>query len=273
MKNPVSYCLIAAGTLLAIAFPASAATSGWPSASDDCTASHFHVNDLASYAELKEQRLSAASTDSIDPGVNGSIRVHGWNQNDVLVKACVQTAADTESEARALFSQVTIARGPGEIEPDGPSTDQHHYWGVSYEIWLPNKSNLDLRAHNGSIHVEAVNGEIHFRTVNGSVHLADVGGDVNGSTVNGSLDIDLDGNAWNGTGLRAETTNGSVKLNLPEHYSAQLEASTVNGHVRVDFPVTVSGEIGKTMSFQLGSGGPAIRATTVNGSVRISRKA
>lgn len=272
MRSSVFCCLMAATALIGFSIQASAKAPEWRNIGDDCTASNFHVNDLASYAQVKEQHLQAAATDSIDPGQNGSIRVHGWNQADVLVKACIQAAADTESEARTLASQVSIAQGPGQIEPNGPSTDEHRYWNVSYEVWVPNASNLELKANNGSIHVETVQGAIRFQTLNGSVHLADVGGDVDGSTTNGSLTIDLAGNAWNGNGLRAETTNGSVRLNLPEHYSAQVEASTVNGRIKVDFPVTVSGEIGKSMSFQLGSGGPAIHATTVNGSVHIGRR-
>jgi DUF4097 and DUF4098 domain-containing protein YvlB len=272
MRGSVFCCLMAATALLGSSVQASAKAPGWRTVDENCTARNFHVNDLASFAQVKEQHLPAAATDSIDPGPNGSIRVHGWNQSDVLVKACVQAAADTESEAQALASQVSIAQGPGRIEPNGPSHDEQHYWSVSYEVWVPNVSNLELKANNGSIHVETVHGAIRFHTQNGSVHLADVGGDVDGSTTNGSLTIDLAGNAWNGNGLRAETTNGSVHLNLPEHYSAQVEASTVNGRIKVDFPVTVSGEIGNTMSFQLGNGGPAIHATTVNGSVHIGRR-
>lgn len=199
--------------------------------------------------------------------------MHGWNNSDVLVKACIQAAAPTESEARALALQVTIARGAGMIEPSGPRRGEQQYWGVSYEVWVPNTSSLELKANNGSIRVESVHGQIRFHTQNGSVHLDEVGGDVEGSTTNGSLTIDLTGNGWNGTGLRAETTNGSVRLNLPENFSARVEASTVNGRIHVDFPVTISGEIGKSMSFQLGSGGPLIEAKTVNGSVHIARKA
>lgn len=272
MKSRITYLSIAACALFCVTFTAPARAAGWKTASDDCTAGHFHYNDLASYAETKEQRLPAAATESIDPEVNGSIRVHGWNQADVLVKACVQTAAESESEARALSSQVSIAQGAGAIKPSGPSRDDRHYWGVSYEVWLPNASNLQLNAHNGSIHVETVRGEIRFHTVNGSVHLADVAGDVDGSTVNGSLSIDLSGSSWNGAGLNAKTTNGSVNLNLPDNYSANVETSTVNGHVKVDFPVTVSGEIGKNMAFRLGSGGAPIHADTVNGSVHIGRR-
>src|ERR1700685_228603 len=273
MKGSVLQFVVAAGALLSWSVQANAKVPSWTSEADNCSASHFHVNDLVSYAESKEQRLTAASTNSINPGANGSIRVHGWNQNDVLVKACVQVAGPTDSEARALASQVSIVQGPGQIEPNGPSTNHSLYWSVSYEVWVPNSSNLNLEANNGSIRVDTVHGRIRFHTPNGSVHLADVGGDVDGATTNGSLTIDLAGNAWNGSGLRAETTNGSVHLNLPDNYSARVEASTVNGRVNVDFPVTVSGEIGKDMSFQLGNGGPTIQAKTVNGSVHIGRRA
>jgi Putative adhesin len=272
VKNRIGYFALTAFAMAGCCAQANAA-SGWPVAADECSANNYHVNDLASHAEWKEQRLAAASTTAIDPGANGAVRVHGWNEGDVLVKACVQTAAPNESEARALVSQISIAEGPGRIEPRGPSTDHERQWSVSYEIWVPNASNLQMQANNGSIRVEAVHGQIRFHTTNGSVHLTDVAGDVDGSTTNGSLNIDLAGNSWNGTGLRAETTNGSVHLNIPENYSAQVEASTVNGRVRVDFPVTVNGDLGKNLSFQVGNGGPMIQAKTVNGSIHIGRKA
>ena len=177
------------------------------------------------------------------------IRVHGWNNSDVLVRACIQAAAPSEAEARALAFQVAITRSTGDIEPSVPSSAERRYWGVSYEVWVPTASNLNLKANNGSIHVESVRGQIRFHTLNGSVHLSEIAGDVDGSTTNGSLAIDLTGTGWTGNGLRAETTNGSVRLNLPETFSAQVQASTVNGRVRVDFPVTISGEIGKTHVF------------------------
>lgn len=245
-------------------------TSAPPSSDRRCSANHYD-SDLATYAESRDQRLAAASNNQIDPGQNGSVLVHGWQQSDVLVRACIQTAAPSDSDARALASQVKIAGGPGRIEPSGPEEDHSHHWNVSYEVWVPSASNLDVRAHNGSIRLEAVHGQIRFDTTNGSVHLDNLGGDVAGSTTNGSVNVTLAGNGWDGKGLRAETTNGSVRLSVPDNYSAKFEASTVNGRVHIDFPITVSGELGKSLSFQLGSGGPTIEARTTNGSVSITR--
>jgi len=245
-------------------------TSPSPSSSRTCSPNHYE-DGLATYAESRDQRLPAASTNQIDPGQNGSVLVHGWQQSDVLVRACIQSAAPSDSEARALASQVKIADGPGRIEPSGPEEDHRHRWDASYEVWVPTASNVDARAHNGSIGIEAIHGNIRFDTTNGSVRLDKLAGDVAGSTTNGSVRITLDGNRWDGAGLRAETTNGSVRVSIPDNYSAKVEASTVNGRVHVDFPITVSGELGRSLSFQLGSGGPTIEARTTNGSIQIGR--
>jgi DUF4097 and DUF4098 domain-containing protein YvlB len=102
------------------------------------------------------------------------------------------------------------------------------------------------------------------------VRLEEVGGEVDGKTTNGSLSIDVAGSSH---GIRAETTNGSIRLNLPENYSARVETSTVNGKVHCDFPATVSGDIGgKSTSLTIGSGGPLVEAHTVNGSIHIGRR-
>ncbi|HEY5565714.1 MAG TPA: hypothetical protein VIM81_00530, partial [Gammaproteobacteria bacterium] len=79
------------------------------------------------------------------------------------------------------------------------------------------------------------------------------------------------GDTWEGEGLDLRTTNGGVRLRIPDDYSARLETGTVNGGVDIDFPVTVQGRIGRELSTTLGEGGPLVRAETTNGGVRVSR--
>jgi DUF4097 and DUF4098 domain-containing protein YvlB len=271
MKRTILYAVLALMTISVLPFERASAQESSPQSEKECSARNYRVNDLESYAESRDQRLPANASNRIDPGANGSIRIHAWSQSDVLVRACVLAAAETEPEARQLASQVKIVQGPGQIEPDGPSEDHSRHWDVSYEIWMPAASNLDAHANNGSISMDGLHGQIHFDTTNGSVHLGNLGGDVEGSTTNGSLRIELSGHGWQGRGLRAETTNGSVRVSVPENYSAKFEASTVNGGVHVDFPITVSGEIGKSLSFELGSGGSTVEARTTNGGIYIGR--
>ena len=61
---------------------------------------------------------------------------------------------------------------------------------MSYEIQVPRRSGLDLKAHNGGIGISDVEGDITFEALNGGVTLNRLGGDVEGKTVNGGLKVE-----------------------------------------------------------------------------------
>jgi hypothetical protein len=66
--------------------------------------------------------------------------------------------------------------------------------------------------------------------------------------------------------------NGSVTAEFTGDLNADLELSTVNGRYTTDYPVTVSGRLDpRNLRAKVGSGGPRIRMTTVNGSVELRR--
>lgn len=215
-------------------------------------------------------RLSGRSI-AIDGQQNGGVRVFGWDRDGVEVTARMQAQARNDAEARELLSQVRIVADGRGVRADGPSHDGDRGWSVSYYANVPRRFDLDLTAHNGGLAVEGVSGKLSLDTHNGSVALLGVGGDVRANTQNGSLNVQLSGDKWDGSGLDAETRNGSVRLAVPEQYAAQLETGTVNGSIRTDIPVTVSGRISQRINLTLGSGGAPVRATTTNGGVIIAR--
>ena len=230
-------------------------------------------SDRVSHCEINELRIPGTGKLSVDGGTNGGMRVKGWQKNEVLVRARIETAADTDDQAKALARQVIVHTGGGRIIADGPSSGHHESWSVSYEVFVPQKIDLSLKAHNGGIHIADVRGQIEFETTNGGISLDRLGGAVHGYTTNGGLSVELAGDRWEGSQLDARTTNGGVSVSVPENYSARLETGTVNGHIHVEFPVTVHGEINRQLSIDLGSGGPLVRAVTTNGGVAIKRKA
>src|SRR5262249_8184208 len=146
----------------------------------------FHNDRLMSHCEMKELTLGAPrGAIQIDPGVNGGVTVKGWNRNDVLVRAKIQTAAETESDARAMAPQIRIESGAGQIRAEGPHMDRQHSWAVSYEIFVPHQSDLRAKAHNGGIRIADVRGNIEFEALNGGVTLQRLGGEVHGHVTNG----------------------------------------------------------------------------------------
>jgi hypothetical protein len=229
-------------------------------------------SDRAYHCEVREETLSGGNPLDVDASPNGGIRVQGWDRTDVLVRARIVGYADTDDEARQIASQVRIETGGGQIRARGPERGDDRRWSVSYELSVPQRSQLALRTVNGGIIVRDLLGNVTFKATNGGVRLENVGGDVHGETTNGGLQIDLNGDRWDGNGLDVETHNGGINLRLPSHYSAELETGTTNGGLRVDFPVMVQGLVGKQLTTTLGAGGPKIRVMTHNGGVNIRRR-
>ena len=226
---------------------------------------------LAAFCEMREQTLPAAARLAVDGGQNGGLTVKGWSRGDVLVRARVQAQAETEAGARALAGQVRIETPSGQVRASGPLSQGREHWSVTYEIFVPQRTGLSLQAHNGGVSISDVRGDIDFETTNGGVTLTRLAGNVRGHTTNGGVRVDLEGDHWDGPGLDARTTNGGVKIVVPDRYSAQFEAETVHGGVHFGFPAAVQKRANQRVSVQLGSGGATVRAVTTNGGVSIDR--
>ena len=233
---------------------------------------NWYSDRLVGHCDVREQTLAATGgVLSIDGRQNGGVSVKGWDQNQILVRARVQTGATSAGEAEELASQIRIETGGGKIFASGPDSRRDYHWDVSYEVFVPRRSDLSLETHNGGIALAGVNGRIEFNALNGGVVLRQVGGNVHGTTTNGGLVVELAGDRWDGETLDVRTTNGGIVMSVPENYSAHLETGTVNGSLSIDFPVTVQGRITREIAVNLGSGGPTVRAMTTNGGVRIRR--
>ncbi len=231
----------------------------------------WYGDRLLGHCEIKEQTLAAGGAITVDARKNGGVSIKGWDRNEVLVRARIQTAAASQNDADELAKQVRIETAGGKIFAAGPESRKDYHWDVSYEIFAPRRSDLSLEAYNGGISIADITGRIEFSGHNGGVVLKRVGGNVHGGTTNGGLVVVLAGARWDGEELDVQTTNGGILMSVPENYSAHLETATVNGHLSVDFPVTVQGRITREIAVNLGAGGPTVRATTTNGGVKIKR--
>jgi hypothetical protein len=215
-------------------------------------------------------RLSGRSL-QIDGRANGSIHARGWDGDSVRVTARLQAWGGSTAEAESMLKQIRVTAEGRAVRAEGPSGMGGHRadWSASYVVSVPRHFDLSLDANNGSLGVTGVEGRLDLETTNGSVWLASVAGDVRARTQNGSMNVELAGTSWQGSGLDAETHNGSVRMLIPDRYAAQLETGTVNGRIETDFPVTVQGRITRQLSIPLNGGGKTIRVHTQNGSVRL----
>ena len=226
----------------------------------------------ARYCEMREQALASPGRLDVNPGQNGGVSVKGWSHSDVLVRARVEGWGETEADAQTIARQVQIETTGGQVRASGPEAAHNAWWSVSFEIFVPQTTDLTLKAFNGGLSVSDVRGTLQLEANNGGIALKRVAGEVHGSTVNGGIHIELTGSTWEGNQLQVTTQNGGVHLALPENYSAHIQTETVNGSIQSDFPITMHGNLRpRQLDFNLGSGGPLIHVTTTNGGVKLKR--
>lgn len=241
-----------------------------------CSGENWGNGDKVSFKEAREFTVPATGGLNVDGGRNGGISVNGENRSDVLVRACVQAWGTSEEAAKSLASSVRIDTS-STIKANSSSDDN---WSVSYQISVPRNTDLSLNAHNGGISIRSVDGAIEFETTNGGVSLGDLSGSVKGRTTNGGVNVELTGSTWKGPGLDVVTTNGGVKLSVPETYAANFETGTTNGGFKSDVPaLTVQTEDkdgwtrSKKIRASMNGGGAPIRVVTTNGGIKIDARA
>src|ERR1041385_3429357 len=115
-----------------------------------CRDNGSYNDRLVGNCEMREQTLALSGGPiAIDGRQNGGVSVKGWDQNQVLVRARVQTAAPSAEEAAALGRQITIQTSGPKIFASGPEGRRDYHWDVSYEVFVPRRADVSVETHNG----------------------------------------------------------------------------------------------------------------------------
>ena len=219
---------------------------------------------------------------------NGNIEVRSWDQNEVEIIAYKKVRANDRETAQRLMEElkISITETNDEIEviteyPDRRNKNKGGFfnwlmggsgniqYSVSYQIRVPEKFDLDVGSTNGRLEVLDCIGRLRLETTNGKIIADDVSGSVRCKTTNGSINVSM---------LRVDeedemsfsSTNGSIKLYLPENINAEIRARTTNGSISCDLPITEKyGRSKKKLEAVINDGGMMIYLKTTNGSIRI----
>jgi len=228
--------------------------------------------DRARHCEIREQSVASIGRLGIDAGQNGGATVKGWVRGDVLVRARIEAYGESEGAAANTASRVSIDASGGQVRATGPEQANNAGWSVSYEIFVPQTTDLTLKTNNGGITISDLRGVIHFDATNGGVHLKRVVGEVSGATVNGGIQVDVAANSGDMRQMELKTQNGGVTVAMPAQYSARIQAETGMGRIQSDFPLPAAADgASHRVDFSVGSGGSPIHITTGNGSIRLKR--
>jgi DUF4097 and DUF4098 domain-containing protein YvlB len=246
------------------------------------------------YVEREEKRFATTGKPDVSLfTIDGAIEIRPWDKSEVEV-IVEKRGADKDA-----IADITVNATQNDNHIDVKVEWPRHKgfsFGLSKSakliVSVPRSSDILAKSGDGSIDVERVAGKIELRSGDGSIQARDLAGDVNAQTGDGSITLDGkfstvrarsgDGSvrihAASGTTAASDwdisTGDGSVTLELPDGFNAELDAHTGDGRVAVHELTlsNVTGEISRnTVKGRLGSGGPVVRVRTGDGSITLRR--
>jgi hypothetical protein len=213
--------------------------------------------------------------------VNGNIDASASEDNEIEVTAeksgpgANQVRIDVNPSSEGVM---LCAIYPGS---SGPCGKNHHYSHngegdqakVHFTVRVPKNLRFSADNVNGSVNAVNMGRFVHANSVNGNVNVS-TSTWTEAETVNGSIKASMGDTRWNGT-LKIESVNGSIELDLPDDFSADVKFSSLNGRIESDFPLTMWDHwpVGHSASAQVGKGGRELAIKTVNGSVELKKRA
>jgi DUF4097 and DUF4098 domain-containing protein YvlB len=137
---------------------------------------------------------------------------------------------------------------------------------------LPRKVDLEVHGINGSVKAGEIEGRGSVSGVNGKVELTQVGGINKISGINGSVSVSVA--RLDPEGMKISGVNGRVDVQFSENLNAEIHASGINGKVETDLPATslLSEWSRSNFKAKVGSGGPIISVSGVNGKVALKKR-
>jgi hypothetical protein len=265
------------------------------------------------YVDTREKRFTVQGKPNLTVSTfDGPIEVRPWDQQDVLV--VVERRGPTKEAAERIDVRIEQDGDRITVAVRHPDRGFDWALGgrsARITVNLPVSSDLHARSGDGSVEVEGINGRIDVYTGDGSIHGNRLGGEMKFATGDGSIRItEASGtlNAQTGDGSvniegaltgvavhtgdgtvrlvaapgseprddwSISTGDGSVTLDLPDAFNADLDARTGDGRISVE-DIEVAGVTGKmsknSLRGQIGAGGRPLRIRTGDGSITLRRR-
>jgi hypothetical protein len=222
---------------------------------------------------------------------DANIHVSTWDQNTIEAKVTTvryKIGDDIRIEEHQNGDVVEInVRFPHHGVVINWGSNSHR---VDVDIHMPREGRVDLHTGDGKIELGNFKGEMLLRSGDGSQEVNGVDGKLRALTGDGHIHAEgrfdelelktgdgrVEARATSGssvtTSWRLESGDGSVTLEVPENFAADVDLHTGDGHIDLDMPIAASGKIRESeVHGKLNGGGNLLTIHTGDGSIRLRK--
>ena len=237
---------------------------------------------------VDETRTASADGDVSVELIAGSVRIIGWDRNEVRVSGTIGDDVEeleVSTSSRGVSIEVVL---PDDDERDGRRLRDV---GADLEIHVPSGSSVETETVSADVSVEGVSGAVEMESVSGDVTIEGAMREAEAATVSGDIRVTSDaplregefasvsGDIYfraeleSGGDFSFEAVSGDIELRLPANTSADFSVDTFSGRIDNEFGPQAQKDSrylpSKSLDFTIGSGSADVEVESFSGRVSL----
>jgi hypothetical protein len=238
--------------------------------------------------------FGAGGTLSLKGAPQGSVKIEGWNKNEIQIEAEIELSArnETDLDQLAKVTSFVLEESPGRIIITTVGTHDKTFmkraakkfpkellglpFKIDYVIKVPRYCDLMIDGGKGDLQIAGVDGVIKVNFLDSNAKLDLIGGAIQATVGGGTVDVTIPTRSWRGRFADISLTSGTMNVNLPPSLNAEVDASILrNGKIENTYtelkPKTRKDTFTeKLIAAKSGNGGIPLKFTVGDGSLNIS---
>jgi len=187
--------------------------------------------------------FSVGGTLSVAGAPNGSIRVEGWNKNEVEISAEIEIQAATEAELDEIAKVTTyvLEESTGRAGIISVGTHDKKFlkkiakkfpknliglpFKIDYVIKVPQYCDLEIDGGKGDLFIAGIEGAMKINFLESKAVMNLVGGGVYATFGGGTVDVNVPVRSWRGRFADIQMAIGTMNVSLPAGLNAEVDAT------------------------------------------------
>ncbi len=187
--------------------------------------------------------FGAGGTVAVVGSPNGSIRIEGWQNNEIEITAEIELQAATEAdlgklaEVTGFTTEETPARtgiislgthnkaAMKKLQKKFPKELIGLPFRIDYVIHVPKYCDLEIDGGKGDLSVTGVEGSMRINFLETNAEISVLGGPTNVTVGSGKVDVKFGIHGWRGRSANIQVATGNLNVSLTANVSAEIDAT------------------------------------------------
>jgi len=241
-------------------------------------------------------RFGYGGTVTILGAPKGSIKVEGWQRNEIDFTADIEWQAETQADLDLLAPINNFAFDDDSDHVRIITTGTHDRafmkkvaknfpkrllnlpWKIDYRLRVPVSTDVEIDAGHGPISLSGIEGALRVNATEGEAALTLTGGAVVVTIAAGTVNLSIPTKSWRGEGAEVRLAAGILNVDFPTGFNGDIDADVLRAGKIVSSYDGLNtrekpGITERTIRARAGAGGAFFRFTVGDGVVNIKKTA